>query len=306
MRVSANSLFWRDNDYAERRTGATVGMESAIVARLNGGLGNQLFILAAGLAQSRRLRVPLVLDAEVFTKPREPRRFELGRFSHLFSVAHSKPYGRGCRTVSNLFSGSFLTQTVFRESDPTSYDSRINSVSSGTTLVGYFQSPKYFAGVASEIRSELLGVRPNGGEAPGPFIGVHLRRGDYVSSQSARVHGSVTADYAVAGVSLLRRLGAKERVLVFSDQPEIAAGELEARLPGAHFVPRSESPIEDMILMSGARHLVISNSTFSWWAAWLIHQRGGTVVAPRPWFANGASASELLLPEWISLGATKH
>jgi hypothetical protein len=48
----------------------------------------------------------------------------------------------------------------------------------------------------------------------------------------------------------------------------------------------------------------MSNSSFSWWAAWLMRQRDPSVrvIAPRPWTADGSSAHDLLYEDWISVG----
>ena len=49
--------------------------------------------------------------------------------------------------------------------------------------------------------------------------------------------------------------------------------------------------------------IVISNSTFSWWAAWIGSQlHECNVIAPRPWFATPTAADVNLLPvEWTVL-----
>ena len=58
--------------------------------------------------------------------------------------------------------------------------------------------------------------------------------------------------------------------------------------------------IEDFISLAECKEQIISNSTFSWWAAYL---SGGKVVAPKEWFAGALAkrcTTKDLLPEnWI-------
>jgi hypothetical protein len=49
--------------------------------------------------------------------------------------------------------------------------------------------------------------------------------------------------------------------------------------------------------MSKANYLVIGNSTFSWWAAYL-NENQTNIVAPRKWFKGREDPSELMPPHW--------
>ena len=65
-----------------------------------------------------------------------------------------------------------------------------------------------------------------------------------------------------------------------------------------------DNPVVDLAKMAAHQRIIIANSSFSWWAAWMMARRtGGYIIAPRPWFANDTAASDLLLPTWITLDA---
>jgi hypothetical protein len=65
-----------------------------------------------------------------------------------------------------------------------------------------------------------------------------------------------------------------------------------------------------LFLMSKMKHLILSNSTFAWWGAYL-NQNNGTIIAPTPWFGPNYSdkdTSDLYYPSWnvFSHKITKH
>jgi hypothetical protein len=73
---------------------------------------------------------------------------------------------------------------------------------------------------------------------------------------------------------------------------------------GRHWFVRESAglpPSEDHRLMSGCRHFIISNSTYSWWAAWLGRAPEKTVIAPRQWFQAATVPAGLIPPEWITI-----
>ena len=53
--------------------------------------------------------------------------------------------------------------------------------------------------------------------------------------------------------------------------------------------------------MSKMKNLILSNSTFAWWGAYL-NQNNGIIVAPDPWFGPdnaNINTKDLYCPNWI-------
>jgi hypothetical protein len=70
---------------------------------------------------------------------------------------------------------------------------------------------------------------------------------------------------------------------LFSDQPELARQLL--RMPENTVMEQGNDPdYEKLRVMSGCRHFILSNSSFSWWAQWLSVREDKTVIAPDHWY----------------------
>ncbi|KFF58385.1 hypothetical protein JF66_18975 [Cryobacterium sp. MLB-32] len=192
------------------------------------------------------------------------------------------------------------------------FDQKINDITVGTTIVGYFQSPKYFPSVADRVHSMIWNATTSEGEeavltelAAEPRVTVHMRRGDYLGAAARAHHGIASAEYFERALALSDRLVPAAESLVFSDSPDVARDEMGERR-GLHFFDAAESlgTVATLKAMALGTGFIMSNSSFSWWAAWLMSRAGERpVVAPRPWDTSGESASDLLLPGWMTLDA---
>lgn len=298
-------------------------ISDGICAYLQGGFGNQLFILAAAWEQAERLDCPLYIDTSRYLAPdplerakETPRDYELagldgagiilGADSPWYRNSPRRPtairrVGRGSRRLA-----------VWRQPTLTYHD-RVRSVRPGTTLLGYFQSPRYFESIAPRLASALRGAAISEAEQKQitgyhrtPAITAHVRRGDYLTPEAARHHGIASARYFARAIRLLRsQVAPVSTVRVFSDSPALAAEEL-SEIADLEFVPDTESlsSVATIRAMSDGVGFAMSNSSFSWWAAWLMSQDGDhPVVAPRPWQADGQSGHDQLLPGWLTLDA---
>ena len=52
--------------------------------------------------------------------------------------------------------------------------------------------------------------------------------------------------------------------------------------------------------MASCRNAIIVNSTYYWWAAWLIDNIDKIIVAPKKWFADN-SKIDIVPQSWIKI-----
>lgn len=296
-----------------------------IIVSICGGLGNQMFQYAAGRALALQFGVPLQLDVEWFESFGEdttPRKFQLLHFPflmpHVTTTASESWRVRLAKGIkSRLLHFSCAAHKIFPSivfESNFSYWPDNRALTTSVFLYGYWQSEKYFASNASQIRKDFTFSSLPEGEAQvvatrihacRDAVSVHIRRGDYISNPQAHAfHGLPRLDYYRAALEHIRTVMGNTTVFLFSDDPQWVRENFDPCGHACEVVELNlpDAPQHDMHLMSLCRHHVIANSSFSWWGAWL-GQQDGIVVAPSKWFAkkNFNEYKEIYCLKWIIL-----
>ena len=169
------------------------------------------------------------------------------------------------------------------------------------SLVGYFQSEKYFKHIEDDIR-KLFGPKEDAlscwASTQHLFdnpVALHIRRGDFLIN-SVHHHNLSMKYYETA----LRAFGSDRQVIIFSDDTDWCKA--QPLFEGDRFlVCEGGGPYTDLYMMSKCDDFIIANSTFSWWGAWLSHNEDKLVIYPDRWFGPNnidKSTADLFPPEW--------
>lgn len=201
-----------------------------------------------------------------------------------------------CFEITSPIQENTLTET-FQEKEFT-FDPEIYSIKGNTAIEGYFQSYKYFEKYKKQIKKEFT-FKPHilekcknkmlGYKNP---IAIHVRRGDYVKHPG---FWTVTPEYLTSALQSLPE--GNFTYLIFSDDIEWCK---EIFVEGFVFV-EGNNQYEDLCLMSLCKHNVISNSSYSWWAAWLNPNPNKTVIAPKNWFTDPKPLNDLYPENWMKI-----
>lgn len=63
-----------------------------------------------------------------------------------------------------------------------------------------------------------------------------------------------------------------------------------------------DNHFEDLTLMAHCKHGIVANSTYSWWAAYLIENPNKIIIAPTPWLLG---TDAIICDDWIKIQAAK-
>lgn len=245
---------------------------------IKGGLGNQLFQIATAYAYAKKeggtLRILYKLD-------------NADRPVYWDTILQRiKPY---------------LVQTIpphmihWNEALPTMYQPIPPLPATGIMLHEYMQTSKYFYNddIKRELR-ELFAPYPalmNEVSARYSFlienkdrvVVVHARRTDYLRNQRMiDIHGPLHSDYYKEAIRLMKEK-VKDPIWLLTSDDNRYWLETEKEL-GIHapVILMNESDLHTFTLLQQFQHIIMANSTFIWWCAWMADAKH--VIAPSKWF----------------------
>lgn len=286
-----------------------------IVTKLMGGLGNQLFQYAAGKVLALHNKTTCKVDVSflntdtngVYTQ----RKFELNAFEAEIEVLNEKEVKdfvlKNTSKLKMLFPVLFKSNVITESGHQ--FQSGFFNLPDNSFLNGFWQSEKYFKAFENEIRKDLVfkeSVLSNIENwldliTQSNSVSLHVRRGDYVSLDSAKAfHGICSMAYYKEALEILRNKIGNITVFVFSDDIAWCKANFETN-EKVYFV-ETDSNYKEMYLMQNCKHHIIANSSFSWWGAWLNASKEKVVVAPKKWFADESiNTSDIIPSNWIKI-----
>lgn len=290
---------------------------------VRGGLGNQMFQYAAGLAAAKKNNTKLVLDT-AYLNDRWPRKEFTYRKLDL-DVFGIKPKLTWLSWLSEKFPIPGLwavldllaikarnilgIQKTIKEKELHAYDSRVLSTNNAL-LFGYWQNEKYFSDIEVDIRSAFKFREPLNKEAlvlkekieATESVAICVRRGDFVNFANAKkMMGDTNLEYYQKAVAYIQGKIKNPQFFVFSEDSAFCRENMN--------LPQNTIFIEklhprwsfDLQLMSLCKYSIIANSTFYWWGAWLNSYKDKIVIAPAKWYADRPTSPEIFPKGWVTM-----
>ena len=257
-----------------------------------GQLGNQMFQYASlkGIARNRGFDYMVAHNADVVVD-------SLGNklYTELFN-----PFDIVVKQ------GVLNTQQYIQEPHFQFSEELFNNCPDNASLVGYYQTPKYFNHIKDEIRSdftfrpEILEPCKEMMEEMVEPVALHIRRGDFITN--VENHYNQDLEYYEEALTKFEK---NRQVIIFSDDTEWC-NKQKLFAPDRFLIAEGNSPYVDMCLMTMCSGFIIANSTFSWWPAWLSVAEDKKVVYPKQWFGvtgytKDHDVTDLFPRRWIKL-----
>ncbi|MEB3234632.1 MAG: alpha-1,2-fucosyltransferase [Cyanobacteriota bacterium] len=289
---------------------------------LRGGFGNQLFQWAHAFSLAQRYCAELVLDDGWYRGRRlrseTARAFGLG----CFDLPYRLPRRRERPRLALMDAALKLQKRLNHALLPIHFEAlpltpQRLAREPQVVMQGCWQQHRLVVPLKSQLQQQLR-FRPGSfsaaharalaalAEEPAS-VAVHVRRGDYVADpRTAGAHGVCSLDYYAAALAVVRQRLSDPHLFLFSD--DLAWAQQQLPLQGFRVTvvdaAGQEGPalaaLAEFDRMRHCRHAVIANSSFSWWAAFLLQTPESVVIAPRHWFSWG-TPKDLYAPDWLLL-----
>lgn len=288
------------------------------IVKYIGGLGNQMFIYAFSVALRETFRQEILVDTHYY----KSRNFHNGlEIERIFGIHLPEAKLSDKLKMSWYFPNYWIDyhllgklparKNTVRELPGQKVNLELLGDSSDKFYDGYWQSYQYFDSCRDVILKEFtfpkismedklnfeLNERLKNEENS---VGIHIRRGDYLKNWKYR--GLCDIDYYQKAIAYILEHIKSPKFFLFSDDIDWVKENISPLVKGydVTFVNWNHSinSYKDMQLMAMCKNLIIANSSFSWWAAYL-NQNNPIVVAPEKWI-NSFMDFRIQYKDWIT------
>jgi hypothetical protein len=277
-----------------------------IIAKLMGGLGNQMFQYAIARNLSLKYNVPLKIDLSFLNN------------RNMGSNFVYRDYDLSLFEIEPDFNVDFSKKIVVANQPHYHYsqefiDSIGNLLMTGNNVLldGYWQTSLFFSDFEIQIRKDFQfkdKIENQTGDVKEMLdlinstnsVMLNVRRTDYLNTS---FHGVMGLDYLDQAKELIETKVDNPHYFIFSDDVEWCKENInyenmtivDHRYKGDKFGYYLQ-------LMMNCKHFIIPNSTFAWWAAWLNNDSNKIVIAPKQWFTDSnINTADLIPSNWIRI-----
>jgi len=290
------------------------------IVNVIGGLGNQMFQYAFALVLKEKFpNEEILIDTQLFRFPIVKKYKNNNFYHHGYEIEEAFPnaplknaswwqMAKVSYFLPNYVFNRSLRRilpkrkTEYKQADDYAFYPEVFTMKGDCFFEGYWQHYKYFEGMCDVLSEAFRFPQPNQKNNKiteqmrnSPSIGMHVRRGDYVGNKG---FGDVcTLEYYQKAIEQME-ITADTHFYVFSNDIAWCKANLEPLMKHVTYVDwnKGKESHWDMYLMSQCEQLVIANSSFSWWGAYL-NQRASKIIAPKLW-NRYVSDMHIQMPEW--------
>lgn len=267
-----------------------------IIMKIIQGPGNQMFQYAYALAASKRIGTEFKLDLDWYNHHSDHRPYILDRFN----ISAPEATQEEIEYIKTKNASNFIgyrwnllrdklapphKKTVVQE-DVQSVDWNLKRPHTTSYIEGYFTSEKFFNDFADDVKRELSFVGEMSDESKKTAelmqntnsVAISFRRGDFLTKEWQNV---CSLEYYQRAIMDIKKSVDNPTFFVFSDELNWVRDNINLGVEVHYMDFNYPDYMQDMRLMTHCKNHIITNSTFSWWGAWL--SGSNNIICPEYW-----------------------
>lgn len=264
---------------------------------LQGGLGNQLFqislhCLLLDLGYKSKV-CPIFLQSPI--KKVTKRKFETKPLLVSNEISYLLPFFELLQIKARNKNALYVERDPFKFTKKELQAALVNDL-----FIGFFQSffiaEKSYKHLRNKLEKRINYLEPI------DSIGIHVRGQDYLNEKNTIFHGNSKAEYYEKSIDCFIKANENiHDINVYTDDLRYA----KALLKGVDFnletkFHHSSDPWSDLNRLKSHKYLILTNSSFSWWAGFLAHKEyNANLMFPKMWTTSiETNSTELMHPDW--------
>ena len=290
-----------------------------IIAKIHGGIGNQMFQYAAArrLAHYNNTELKLDIfhyDIKVLPAGLPYRTFDLSVFNIQPVYATKKEIDLFKNTANalvakllNKIKNKITPHTMIYEPHYHFYPDLLTK-KGNYYLDGYWQSEKYFSDIKDILQKEFIITTTLNDEGKALLeriknensVCLNIRRQD----DGNRYSSDYFEKYITDAMDLVASKVSNAHFFVVSDDLNWVRENVKFRYPHTIIEKHlyGDKFRDCLYMLINCKHFIIPNSSFGWWAAWLNTNPDKIVVAPDKWVLDPKVSTKDLIPaSWVRL-----
>lgn len=269
-------------------------IKNKIISFFNGGLGNRIFQIYAGLGYAEKWGSEYYLSDK-----------KMGCQDHVSNEESMKDLKTLFPNIKLLDDSENVDSwKIIEETEQFKYKS-LENPNTNVIIDGYRQSYKYFPQNLPELKIPIPENNLYNNVNKEHIYFLHIRLGDYVNSGFELD----LTKYYIHCINKIKGIDSQAEFFILSNELEKAKQYIQDKIPILNnytvYYDSATNRLDSLYYMSQSKGGICSNSTFSWVGAFSIQNKNKeTIFIPKPWFKHVPDDAEIY-PDWATLVDTR-
>ena len=288
-------------------------MPNPIEMTMSGGLGNQLFQVSAGIYLEEVLGRPVIYNVSNLLGSAKS---SPGNYTRSLEIYELLPGKKLKKTKPHWLLDLIITRAkrkflgriyIFENNQNDRVLSKVSAHTKG--IFGFYQDASVTETSWNSLKARMLNstkFSPLVTSEKINRIAIHLRFGDYSDDpKTKKTYGLTHKNYYLQALSEFQKMpDCPDTLAIITDNKTMAQVLINnVNFSGPIEYISNETAIQDLTELARSTHVIMSNSTFSWWGAWIANKvHNAKVIYPRPWMADSSDPElPIFVKSWTSL-----